>query len=324
MKKFTRLAVLTAFTFLLCFQMNGWGQLLVEEFDYTAGTLLTANGWTAHSSANSQAITVNNGGLTFPGYLSSGIGNAALVDNTGEDVNKGFSAVSSGAVYVGFLVNVTTNSAGYFFNLGGSTIGTTFRGKVFTDASNHFGVSVGSNTGTFASSTFTTGTTYLLVLKYEVVSGSTNDKVSLFIFDSSIPASEPVSPSVGPLTDAAQSDITPGTVALRQYSATQNFLIDGIRVGTSWSAIAGASAPSWTSGYPKAENTTPSGFTAKVSISAAGTSYYVILPNGASAPTSAQVKAGQDATGTAVASGMAGTIACAAASTEYTSAVSGL
>jgi hypothetical protein len=85
-----------------------------------------------------------------------------------------------------------------------------------------------------------------------------------------------------------------------------------------------AVAPTWTSGWPKAEDATPSGFTSKVNISAAGTSYFVALPNGAAAPSSAQVKAGQDASGTAVASNLAGTINCLAANTQYTSTVTGL
>lgn len=80
----------------------------------------------------------------------------------------------------------------------------------------------------------------------------------------------------------------------------------------------------WTSGYPKAENAISSGFTAKVSVSAIGTSYFVVLPSGAAAPSSAQVKAGQDATGTPLAANLTGTIACAASATEYTSVVSGL
>ena len=58
----------------------------VEDFDFTAGELLTDNGWVAHSGAGTNPITVTNPGLTYTSYPSSGIGNAALLDNTGEDV----------------------------------------------------------------------------------------------------------------------------------------------------------------------------------------------------------------------------------------------
>lgn len=82
--------------------------------------------------------------------------------------------------------------------------------------------------------------------------------------------------------------------------------------------------PSWTSGYPKAEGATQSSFLAKVNLDVPSTAYFVVLPNGAAAPTAQQVKDGQDATGTAVAANLAGNIACAAGNTEYVSSVSGL
>jgi len=237
MKKFTIFAMFFTACLFLGIQSTSFGQLLLDEnFSYPAGALITANGWTAHSGGGTQPITVSSGGLTFTGYVDSGIGNAALVDNTGEDDNKTFAPQATGSVYVSFMVNVATVSAGYFFHIGPSPIGTTFRGRVFMDATNHFGVGVGG-TATYASTTFSTGTTYLLVLKYENVTGATNDKVSLYIFSSPMPATEPGTPTIGPLVDASQADITPGAVALRQYSATQNILVDGIRVGTSWSDI---------------------------------------------------------------------------------------
>jgi hypothetical protein len=187
MRKSTLLIIFATVIFSFVASNISVGQVLLDEnFSYPAGDLITSWGWTAHSGGGTQPITVNNGGLTFTGYIDSGIGNAALVDNTGEDDNKTFTVQTSGVVYVAFMVNVTTTAAGYFFHLGGSPIGTIFRGKVFMDATNHFGVSVGSNTGTFATSTYNLGTTYLLVLKYEIVSGTTNDIVSLFIFDTSV------------------------------------------------------------------------------------------------------------------------------------------
>jgi len=76
---------------------------------------------------------------------------------------------------------------------------------------------------------------------------------------------------------------------------------------------------SWTSGWPKAEVPTPTGFTAKVNLNVAGTVYYVVVPSGTSAPTSADVKAGT-ATGKIV----SGSIPCALEATEYLSAVVGL
>jgi hypothetical protein len=219
---------------------TGFGQaLLVENFDYASGSLLTANGWSAHSGAGTQPIDVIVPGLSFTGYPSSNIGGAAQVDNTGEDDNKVFSLVNSGSVYCAFLINVTTPVLGYFFHFGDNPISTTFRGKVFLDGTGtsfNFGLSKGSNTGTLtAGSPYTTGTTYLIVLKYSIISGTSNDEVSLFVFNGAIPSIEPVTPTIGPLLDATQTDLANvASIAIRQYAATQNFLIDGIRVATSW------------------------------------------------------------------------------------------
>jgi hypothetical protein len=80
----------------------------------------------------------------------------------------------------------------------------------------------------------------------------------------------------------------------------------------------------FTSGWPKAENPTASGFTAKTNLNTPGTTYFVVLPTGATAPTSAQVKAGQDATGTSVAANEKGSIVSTAGVTEYSTAVTGL
>lgn len=237
MKKIT-LRVLFVLAMALGLNTMVYSQLLLDEnFSYPAGDNITAHGWVAHSGGGTQPITVVSPGLTYAGYVNSGIGNAALVDNTGEDDNKSFVAQTSGTVYTAFMIKVTNSAAGYFFHYMPTPSSTTFRGKVFMDATNHFGVSVGSNTGTYAASTFTPGSTYLLVLKYEIVAGTNNDKTSLFIFSSGMPSSEPGSPTIGPLTDASQSDINPGCVALRQYSSSENFTIDGIRVGTSWNDI---------------------------------------------------------------------------------------
>jgi hypothetical protein len=80
----------------------------------------------------------------------------------------------------------------------------------------------------------------------------------------------------------------------------------------------------FTAEWPKAENLTASGFTAKSNINTPGTTYFVVLASGATEPTAAQVKAGQDATGTSVAENQKGMISSAAGATEYVAAVSGL
>jgi len=137
MKKIVFICAFVIFTLLISFTL--WGALLLNEnFDYTAGQNLTDNGWTAHSGAGTEPITISSGGLSYSGYASSGIGNAALVDNFGEDDNRSFDdGVSSGVIYTSFLVNVSTDSAptGYFLHLSTNPLSTTyFRAKVFVQA----------------------------------------------------------------------------------------------------------------------------------------------------------------------------------------------
>jgi hypothetical protein len=77
--------------------------------------------------------------------------------------------------------------------------------------------------------------TYLLVMKYEVISGSGNDRVSLYVFSGTIPATEPVTPDLGPFSLGPDlSGQTPRVIVLRQDNLNQDITIDGIRLGTSW------------------------------------------------------------------------------------------
>ena len=150
--------------------------MLTEDFEYSAGDLLTNHGWVAHSGGGTQPITVNDGGLTYSGYAGSGIGNAALVDNNGEDVNKIFSAQTSGIVYASFMVrvdNYVTSSPSYFLHFGQDDPmnSSAYRGKVFAQKSGttdlQFGLSFASNTPTLTTVDYLIGTTYLLVVKYQ-------------------------------------------------------------------------------------------------------------------------------------------------------------
>jgi hypothetical protein len=77
------------------------------------------------------------------------------------------------------------------------------------------------------------------VLKYQIVVGATNDQVSLFIFASSVPELEPAAATIGPLTEPVSADLANvGSVALRQFNASQRIVVDGIRVATSWPELA--------------------------------------------------------------------------------------
>lgn len=214
------------------------GQLLVEDFDYGAGSLLTANGWTAHSGAGTQAIDITTG-LSFAGYKGSDVGGAANVDNNGEDVNKTFTAQTSGTVYAAFLVNVANaNATGdYFFHLGPSPISTTFRGRVFAKKENEnlfFGVAnAGTTTAVYFATPFSFNTTYLVVLKYNIVDGANNDQVSVNVL-SAFSASEPTSGWLTATDVITSEPANIGSVGIRQGSTFPTLRLDGIRVAKTW------------------------------------------------------------------------------------------
>ena len=223
---------LLLFTLLLFmgFTQLGWGQLLVENFSYADGALLTANGWTAHSGAGTQPITVTTGGgLTYADYAGSGIGNAAMVDNNGEDDNKTFTAQTSGTIYFSFLVRVDVISPGYFIHLMKNS--TTYAARVFIQSSGsgfNFGIS-NTSTGIFGSTVYNIGTTYLCVVKYDFASSDVN----LWVFSSGVPASE-VAAGISEVSNTGNGQNSLGAIALRQYNASQNIVVDGIRVADSW------------------------------------------------------------------------------------------
>jgi len=234
----------------------GWGQLLDENFNYTSGTLLTANGWTAHSGAGTNAISVTTPvPLTLPGYLSSGIGNEVTMTTNGEDVNKTFTVQSSGIVYASFLVNVTSSQTNgdYFFNFGPATMSTTFSGKIFikkdaTTTNFAFGVTKAANTGAsvvYTPFSYVPGVTYMVVLKYTIVTGATNDYAQIYI-NPTLNAVEPVTGWVSSSDNTAGDLAGIGSIALRQggTSNAAGLKIDGIRVATTWADIVGvASTP---------------------------------------------------------------------------------
>ncbi|CAN5744850.1 hypothetical protein BH24ACI3_BH24ACI3_12380 [soil metagenome] len=235
--------------------VSGQAPLLVDNFDYPAGALLVDNGWAAHSGAGTNSVAAVSPGLVFSNYPGSGVGNAAGLTVTGEDVHRTFAAQSSGSVYAAVMVNIsdaaTDALGGYFFHLGPDPIGTTFRGRIFArkDASNNlsFGLSkAGATEATiaFTGFTYSLNTTYLLVLKYTVVEGLTNDTVELFI-NPALPGGEPATPTLTAI-DVTAADSILGSVALRQGSATTSPTLraDGVRIGTSWASVTSMSAGS--------------------------------------------------------------------------------
>ncbi len=242
----------------LCFivlSSNLFAQLALDEnFDYPAGDSIGAHGWVANTGGATNRILVTSPGLTFPGYLLSGIGNATYLNSTGQDQYKLLTqdSIKTGSVYCSFMVKVDTGKTGdYFLALLQSGSTSFYEGRVNVKKASNGNISFGitkGNAGTdltvpgiWSDSIYTVGTTYALVLKYTFVPGTTtNDQVSLFIFTSSFPSTEPGTATVGPITYSSQDASAIGRVALRQGGASSSsaLFVDGIRVATRWFSTA--------------------------------------------------------------------------------------
>lgn len=254
----------SAFMAFACLTMYGQEPLLVEHFDYPAESLITDFGWTSHSGNGNNLLTVTDGGLAWSqtAYLGSGVGNAVAVDNTGSDENKPFSSwVTTGSVYASFLMNVpaavTEDNAGYFFHLGRydnvdepdfTSISTAFRARTFVAPGTEpdkFRMGLNFNSGSVPSTPETLseelniGETYLVVVKYEIVEGDENDLVSIYLFaDGDDISAEPAMANIGPFGGTAGDLSAVQLVALRQFNADQNIVVDGMIVRTNWDLLA--------------------------------------------------------------------------------------
>lgn len=257
----------------------------IDDFNYTGN--LTNNGWSVHSGTTTNPIATT-AGLTYTGYVGSGIGNAALIQNLGgQDVNQtagvGPYSTDGDVIYFSFMVNVTesgTKTGDYFIHIGNrvsTSSFTYFCARVFAKVSGgvvNFGIS-NSSTATYGTTNFATNTTYLLVVKY-IISTAGNDEADLWVFSSGVPSSETLAgtPEVSNTSTLGQDIVN--AIALRQGSSSNSVqtVVDGIRLDTSWSGLlpqSGLAAPVATA----ASNITANGFTANWNHSAGATNYWL-------------------------------------------------
>lgn len=252
--------------------------MLTEDFDYTAATTLYEQGDWLRSGGNTESpITITSGSLTYTGYSDEGVGNSISLTDTksGEDCMKFFNSgekVGSGVVYASMLVNVKsmqeTSDPTYFFGLvpetknglsdGGNAVE---YGRIFivpgSSGSNEFQFGL-SRAGAYNKSVtysqkFNYNTTYLLVVKYEIIEGYSNDKVSLWV-NPLIGGSEPTASliySEGTDNDASVNYGGLKGILIRQGTSAKsmgaNLQVDAIRVAKTWGDLfdnAGENPPS--------------------------------------------------------------------------------
>lgn len=223
-------------------------QLITENFDYIAATPLTNNNW-IQSAVATPLLTVANTGLTYNGYTLSGIGNAAKVDTTGQDIYRDlYNNVTSGNLYTSMMINVNkvTTAGDYFFAYLPQTSTTGYTGRLYARAAGtgfyKIGVSKGATTSeiiVYSNDSFALNTTSLLVIKYQYNNGSLNDSVMVYNFTSGFPTTEPSIFTVATIGGTTADATTLGRLALRQGTAANapRLLVDGIRSATTWADL---------------------------------------------------------------------------------------
>lgn len=223
-------------------------QVLDENFSYTSGAALTANNWTQIGATATNPISVTSTGLTYTGYVSSGLGLAAALTTSGQDLYRdGSASISTGAIYCSFMLNVSAaQSAGdYFLALLNTGSTTDFMARTWIKSSGtgfQLGISKWTPTAaatSYAPSVLSFNTTYLVVVKYAFSAATTTDDlVSLYIMSSGVPATEPVTPDTTATHPSANDAVSLGRVALRQGSSSNapTLTIDGIRLADTWTA----------------------------------------------------------------------------------------
>lgn len=221
--------------------------LLTESFNYPSGTLLTAAQWT-QIAAGAPTIAVSAGNLTMPNSIGDGMGNKIVLSNTGQDVYKTFTSTTLNAtvpaIYTTAVVNVSAAQAtgDYFLSLGNTT---TSIARVYIQSNGtgfSFGVLRSTGTVAYESTVRPFNTNIKLVLKYEQVTGTTNDIVKLYVNPAS--GTEPAAADISHTGAAAD---TTSFAAIQLYQGTTaattnapSLEIDNIVVNTTWAGVTSA------------------------------------------------------------------------------------
>ena len=212
----------------------GLAPLMTDDFSYGAApgnlTAVAPGVWFMSSGA-SPFVGYQTSTLSLPGYSFGGTGGAATISTSGsEDVYRSIGGAQTGDVYFSALMNFSAAGAGsYFFHLKDATTG--FRARVFAQNNGvnlRFGFS-NTSTGTYSTTDFAYGTTYLVVVHYNGTTGASD----LWVL-TSLPVAAPA-----PLLSQTDAAIlgTMEAVGIRQATGGPTGVIDGIRVGTTWADL---------------------------------------------------------------------------------------
>ncbi|MCM1067864.1 MAG: hypothetical protein NC418_09865 [Muribaculaceae bacterium] len=243
-------------------------RLAFENFNYSEGGLFNQGSWIHHSKNVNEPIQLLNTPLTYPGYQDEAAGLAAKLIGTDqstahERLQKEFFSNDesrlSGVLYMSALIKAESAPSGgdvYFMALcqrgakadanfiegkSGSEYARVFASPGDADGKFKLGISKNAANAEAKSADLDLNTTYLVVLKYEFIDGTNNDKVSLWVN----PAKGDTDPAGALAANASKADAsnTMGLqgVTLRQGSAGTKIgpdvLVDAIRLADTYADL---------------------------------------------------------------------------------------
>lgn len=241
---------------------------LAESFDYAEGNLYGNGKWVKYGKKTTAPIQVAKSPLTFAGYQDNAAGKAVrLTKESGEYCqmlfrDKGTDA-AKGTVYYSALVNVSelpsgSRTAAFMALTGANSLDATKFGDaeagsegagLFAQASGEgFKLGVSRNVANlgnvktsvaWADKECAIGKTYLVVVKYEIIDGADNDRISLWVN----PAKGDAEPAASVVAEEECSESLADVrgIELRQGSSsvakTPVAVIDEVRVASTWNEI---------------------------------------------------------------------------------------
>ena len=216
---------------------------------YNTGVQLSGQGtWTNNSSngglgACAGAVCSNanvlNQGVNYLNYGTSAK-SFQLLSNT-DGCGTLFPAVSTGDIFVAFILNVTTASTSpndFFRVCSGSAFNTSFRLYVKDAGGATFsvGFSKGGNATIYANALFNNNQDHLIVLKYSQFPGSNDDILSLFV-DPVFANGEPATPTLTTSAGADQSGNIDRLAFRQGTSNTPTGWVGILSVSKSWNTL---------------------------------------------------------------------------------------
>ncbi|NVO03773.1 MAG: Ig-like domain-containing protein [Bacteroidetes bacterium] len=220
-------------------------ELLYEPFNYPVGDTLVPHGWTGINSGDQIFVTA--GSLSYPPLLPS-IGEKISFNGLGRDFQRLFTSQSAGTVYYSFIMQVsslgTSDSLGYFSGFGSST--TIFGATIWTKkVGTEYKIGLNAKTTPILStvlstSTYPLNTPVFVVVSYEMVSGTTNDVVNMWINPAGATFGALTAPTPTLTMTNAGTDMTVvDRIFVRQDSDVETPFIDQdeIRVGLDWATV---------------------------------------------------------------------------------------